>query len=289
VLVDNDDESLDDIREIQLTSSSGEMVKASVEESIEDMDLVVMKTERALEPRLHGISEKIPPIGRDCFWCGYPMLIGEGSPRRVRYGWGKISSLPYGSNTGIFEVDGNFSPAHSGSPIVDATSNLIIGVVSRSVGDPRNHFRKYRRYIEALRFIAPHLNLPSQLLESIKNTVNPRQQYQLPGDSMEFMVEGEVSPESTGITKSIIDTLKEVGMDVREYSYHNLRAMHDPEAPKSIPASKIIGFDSMMQGVINLILMITDSVESAINETYQMGIGIASGGEALFDLCNSYS
>ena len=191
VLIDRENESVDDIEEIQVTSNSGRIMLGTVEKLLKDEDLVVVKTELASYLRPLTISGEIPEVGTNCFWCGYPMLIGERSSRRVRYGWGRVSSEPNESKPGIFEIDGNFSPGHSGAPVMDELTKSIIGVVSRSVGDPREHFSRYGKYVEALNFIAPHLNLPSQLLEFLENTMGAGR-YDLPRDIQEFMIEGQV-------------------------------------------------------------------------------------------------
>ncbi len=286
VLIDRENESIDDITEIVLTSNSGVMDTGTVEVIREVEDLVVLKTNLVSKLQPVEVSGDIPDIGTKCLWLGYPRLIGERSTRRVRYGWGKVSSKPPETNSGIFEIDGNFSPGHSGAPVFNEKTDSVIGVVSRSVGDPREHFKRFRRYVEALEFIAPLLKLPSELLKSIREMMGPRR-IDLPDDAFSFTVEGEVPKDADGITMSVIRTLEEVGVDVRKYSYFNLRALDDETQPKSVKALDIYGFDSLMRGAINLILQISNSVESAVNDTYQMGIGIASGGKPLIDLYNS--
>lgn len=98
-----------------------------------------------------SLSEHRPMVGSSCIWGGFPRLVGESSPR-LRYALGMVSSDIYEIRGGLFvEIDGNFSPGHSGSAILDVDSGEVIGVVSRSAGDLQNQLRKLERRLSMTR------------------------------------------------------------------------------------------------------------------------------------------
>lgn len=278
-------DSINDNNEIIAMTHDGHVLKCKVKNQVEDSDLAVLESKQQISaPRLKPVSD-IPKIGTDCVWCGYPILIGERS-RRIRFGWGRISSLPYGPRKNMFEIDGNFSPAHSGSPIVNTTTGELIGLISLSAGDPRLHFKDYERYIRSLKFIVRFLDLPSRLLESYEESLRKMNISYLPpvpSDSHRLMREE--------IPKEILNTLKEVGVRLREMSHFNISYVFDEDRADrrpTIDTVSIVGFQSMLEGVVELILMITNSIEEAVDKTFQMGIGVASGGEPMLALVTEY-
>lgn len=263
---------------------SGELVEARISRADIDLDLALLETTSELDhPHINHIDD-IPEIGTDCMWCGYPLFIGERT-RHLRFGWGKVSSNPSPPDSSVFYVDGNFSPAHSGSPILDLSSGNLIGVVSRSAGDPRFQFEKIKILNRALYFMTQRMDSISELFDAFEDLAREAGQNG-PVDQVSFFPEGEIGRPEREIPSDILEILKEVGVELSEDRYHNIvHSWSDSPTDEKpyITRIRISGFDKVLEGIIRLVSRVSSTLEQVIDETYQMGVGLARGGQPVID------
>ena len=282
-------QSQDSIERI-LVCVGNDLSEASIKEVDEKADLAVLGAHDAwIERPLTSVSDAIPEVGSSCWWAGFPILIGAEQVRRLRYAWGTVSSPPYHHLKGFYEVDGNFSPGHSGGPVFHTDQGCIIGVVSRSAGDPRLHFEKSRKYIDALEFLMPYLRLPSELLRAL-STILREKRFELPEEGRTLALEGQDRDLGETISIEQIDTLKDVGLDLKPYSQCTITGAFgiSSDRPSTITLVDLPDYDSILAAAVRLALRMIRFVEDGLNKSFQMGIGVASGGRPLLDLVAKY-
>ncbi len=128
--------------DLRLTTNNGdvlegEIVKRSEDSGIKGADVALLRTSVTPDDvEILSISPTIPEIGSEVIWSGYARLFGEDEIERQRLGWGRVASEPYRDLQGLFfEVDGLFNPGHSGGPVIVEKTGDVVGVVSASAGD----------------------------------------------------------------------------------------------------------------------------------------------------------
>lgn len=243
---------------VNIRAPDGESISCAVTHndpitsSNQGTDLALL--EPAREPGDYGmlsIDANVPPIGTEVVWSGYATLFGEPRINRQRFGWGKIASEKYKkSNAEFFEVDGLFNPSHSGGPVVSKENEQVIGVVSASAG----RFDK----LEEKWFDR------SNLLEEATDLYRKSTEE----GSGVYSTFTTTDPPNAAAIQHIFDRIGvnyEANTNGTEISIRFLRS--------EIPGR----FGAVLHEMADLLL------ETA-HGTFQMGIGIASGGEPLADL-----
>jgi V8-like Glu-specific endopeptidase len=238
--------------EIKIQTYNNESLKVEVIESdpntdqVAGTDLAVIKARQT--PQNHEsltVHSKLPSIGTDVLWTGYASLFGEAEIDRQRFGWGKVASQPYGEKTqSFFEVDGLFNPSHSGGPVVNEKTGNVVGVVSASAGGFDELESKWAERVNRLTEL---FNLQQQSGNAHFYSLT----YKDPGEAFNG--------------KRVLENL---GLDVEmDSSGNDVTLIYSPQ---EIPMQA--GF---VQAEISKLLFDT------AQNTFQMGVGIASGGEAL--------
>lgn len=217
-------------------------------------DLAVIKADQTPDQcETLDIEVTVPPIGTEVLWSGYARLFGEKDQTdRQRFGWGNIASETYGNNSGdFFEVDGLFNPSHSGGPVVDVETGNVVGIVSASAGE----------------FTALESSW-SDLVGRLTSLFNLRRH----GDAMMHWGWEYSDPGEAFQNKRILEDL---GLNPEvDTSGENIKLEFRPE---EIPIQA--GF---VQAEISKLLLKT------AQSTFQMGVGIASGGEPLQEMLSQF-
>lgn len=246
---------IEEVTDNQLTIKTfdGEIIGAEVVTSdpgrpeTSGSDLAVIKADKTSDQcETLDVEVTVPPIGTEVLWSGYARLFGEKDQiDRQRFGWGNIASETYGNNRGsFFEVDGLFNSSHSGGPVVDVETGDVVGIVSASAGE-----------FTALK------SSWSELVGRLTALFNLQQQE----DSMLFWTREYTDPGKAFQDKNI---LSDLGLSPEiDASGDTIKLKFSPE---EIPIQA--GF---VQAEISKLLL--DTAQS----TFQMGVGIASGGEPL--------
>lgn len=226
-----------------------------------------------------------------CIWGGFPKLVGEPSPR-LRFAQGMVSSEMYKSQEGwFFELDGMFSPGHSGSAVINIETGKLVGVVSQSAGNLVKQFENAIHIFKAIDAIQSRWQLFEETRESmdrIWNSVSESiQELQRQIDEL-YNSLGSFGSSSirTGtmtdpflwyrsylsthingkLSNDVVEILKKTGIYVTV-----------SESVTRMDAKSDVAFGA----IIRLILEWTELMKKAINESYQMGIGVATGGDSL--------
>jgi V8-like Glu-specific endopeptidase len=215
-------------------------------------DIAVLETDKMPdEGTTLPINPDIPPIGTEVVWSGYARLIGESKIDRQRFGWGKVASGQYGEgNSAFFEVDGLFNPSHSGGPVVDTQSGEVVGVVSASAGGFERLEKEWEERIGML-----------QELFSLQQG----------SSGMLFRTYTYEQPENALHDKAVFERL---GLSVET------ETNNDGNMELQINTEEIPVATSQVQAELSKLLL--DTAQA----TFQMGVGIASGGEALDGILN---
>lgn len=211
-----------------------------------DEDIAVLKIlgSQVMQSYL-DVSAEIPEAGSPCFWGGYPKFPGEVSQLLLICAKGMVASEPYGPENGsFFQIDGNFSPSHSGSAIMDLDSGKVVGLVSRSAGDPKEIFVKNKMYIESLKTILQHIHIFSI--------------------SQEFNYSGLTIPQ--------IRAMLQRG---------GLQPVEIEQQDKSV--RYVLRWGNILSSALQLVVAIADIAQQGVEETYQMGVGVATGGIPLVE------
>lgn len=238
--------------ELNIRTFDGETIEIEVVESDpnnnEETGTDIAVIEATQPPTTHesiDISSELPSIGTDVFWTGYARLFGEAEIDRQRFGWGKVASSPYGEDTqSFFEVDGLFNPSHSGGPVVSKSSEKVVGVVSASAGGFGDLESKWADRVNRLTEL---FNLQQRGGHSLFRNIT----YDDPGEAFHDK-----------------NVLEQLGLDVEVDSSGD--GVELKYSPQEIPIQA--GF---VQAEISKLLF--DTAQS----TFQMGVGIASGGRSL--------
>ncbi|WP_160113897.1 S1 family peptidase [Halobellus limi] len=192
------------------------------------------------------MNTEIPSIGTEVLWSGYARLVGEPKIDRQRFGWGRVASTEYGEGEGsFFEVDGLFNPSHSGGPVIDNASGNVVGVVSASAGGFGDVEQKWTEQITQLQELF-------KLQSSSDGMLFRTYEYEDPGRG----IQAKTVFQSMGLN---------VDSDVDDDGNIHLQ-INTEEIP--LAAGKI-------QAELAKLLLDTSQA------TFQMGVGIASGGSFL--------
>lgn len=215
-------------------------------------DIAVLETdEMPEEATTIPINSDIPSIGTEVVWSGYARLIGEFKIDRQRFGWGRVASEQYGeSNSTFFEVDGLFNPSHSGGPVVDTQSGEVVGVVSASAG---GFERLEEEWEERIGMLQELFSLQQQ------------------SSGMLFRTYTYEVPEKALHDKAVFERL---GLSVET------ETNNDGDMQLKINTEEIPVATSQIQAELSKLLL--DTAQA----TFQMGVGIASGGDALEGILN---
>lgn len=214
-------------------------------------DIAILKAgEMPDESTMLTFNPDIPCIGTEVVWSGYARLIGESTIGRQRFGWGRVASRQYGENSTLFEVDGLFNPSHSGGPVVETTTGDVVGVISASAGN----FETLRQEWE-------------DRIARLQGLFNLRQGS--PG--MLFRTYTYEKPEEALQDKQIFERLG-LAVEMKTNDKNNMQLKINTE---QIPVAA-----SQLQAELAKLLLDT------AQKTFQMGVGVASGGDALDEILN---
>lgn len=297
----NERKSLTSDTKVHLTNNKGKIFEGIIIETNKEADLTVI--EPKLDLRLSTPFDKVdilPDVGTECIWGGFPRLVGEHSTHRIRFARGMVSSNVYSTKKGsYFDVDGIFNPGHSGSAVISIKTGELIGVVSRSAGELDEHFDNASNTIKAIQAIQSSW----QLFEKTRQTMKEIYDY--------FR---ETIPEINGRFEEISRWLSSLGSStfwgqlpnpaalwIRSEWENNIHGKIPNEVARILeekgitvsryPNNKTTDLtclraesDVAWRALIQLMLEWTELMKVAINESFQMGIGIASCGEPLRQL-----
>ncbi len=235
--------------ELRNTTYDKFLLSKIIDEDIEiDLALLEVLGEQKLVPL--PISSTIPTIGHLVLWGGYPRLIGEDIPLRFRSGSGQVASHSYQRNSGeFFEVDGSFNRSLSGGPLFYDDEKKVVGVVNASAGNPERFLEKLRKYKEKLE----HLSYISAIGSGSKILT-----------SFTFR-----NKEPNQIAKILFD---ELGLKRRSI----IPVVGNPDH-----CNVDITLSEPIVAAIKILNDMLSLLEISEIETYQMGIGIVSGGKGL--------
>lgn len=230
-----------------LNTHDGARITAHVSDQIGGADLAMLQAdERPSGVESLSVSADVPEIGCEVVWTGYARLIGEGQLNRQRFGWGPIASTSYANDGGrFFEVDGLFNPGHSGGPVIDQASEKVVGVVSESAG---NFEKKLELWDDRVHRLENMFTLTSEISGSQKTSF-------LEYDSIEDAV----------LEK---DILEDFGLSVELAKQGDDVFLRFDVLEASVLASKVQA--EMMRSLLDIAL-----------KSFQMGFGVASGGQPL--------
>ena len=193
-----------------------------------------------------SIKTSIPSIGTEVVWSGYARLFGEPKIDRQRFGWGQVASVEYGEDDGVFfEVDGLFNPSHSGGPVVVSETGQVIGLVSASAGGFEELEQEWIGRIEMLQELFRLQQRPNGML---------------------FRTFTYEEPENALHDKELFERLG-LGVDTDTDNDGNMQLQINTE---EIPIAA-----GQIQAELGKLLL--DTAQA----TFQMGVGIATGGDPL--------
>jgi len=210
-------------------------------------DMAVLTTPKHPEEcQTLPVSSTVPEIGAKVTWSGYARLVGEEPLDRQRFGWGRIASEPYPNGDGtFFEVDGLFNPSHSGGPVVNEETGQVVGIVAQSAGSFEDLYEQWEEKVETL-------NGLFKLSRKFQGGMVRSMTYDDPGVAVHDM--------------EIYDRLGvEYEQEIDDDGNYVITL--DPD---QIPIRA-----GQIQGEISELLLNT------AQKTFQMGVGIASGGDEL--------
>jgi len=195
-----------------------------------------------------SVSSTIPDIGMNVVWSGYARLVGEDPIDRQRFGWGRIASLSYPSGDGaFFEVDGLFNPSHSGGPVVNEETGEVVGIVAQSAGSFEDLYEQWEEKVETLTGLF-------RLSEQSQGMMYRNFSYADPGKAVHDM--------------AVFDRL---GVEYEQ------EVNDDGNYKISVNTEQIPIAAGRVQAEISELLLDTAW------KTFQMGVGIASGGDELIN------
>lgn len=209
---------------------------------------VLTSTRHPDECQILPVSSTVPPIGTKVIWSGYARLVGEDSLDRQRFGWGRIASKSYPNGDGtFFEVDGLFNPSHSGGPVVNEETGEVVGIVAQSAGSFESLYEQWEEKVERLTALF-------ELSEQFQGMMHERYTYNDPGNAVHDM--------------GIFDRL---GLE------YDQEINDDGNYEISINTEQVPIRAGQIQGEISNLLLDT------AQKTFQMGVGISSGGDELIN------
>jgi len=271
---------------VELVEPGGKRVNGKMVSCNETADIALIETETALKDcDPFSPSEAPPALGSPCLWGGFPHLVGEPSVRRMRLAWGNVSSESYGNdNATFFDVDGAFSPGHSGSPVICNATGQLIGVVSGSVGSVMEYFERTRAYVEALAVLSE-----TGFLDDLTKALEDFGSYLY---DLDKALDDKGIHFRTGVPRAhewhssyleekppaVLKAINECGIRAKQIGQFNF----DGQVVKQ---TWIYGTPSeVFRGLVGLMLKVVSSVQEAIDYSFQMFIGTASGGRPMVDL-----
>ncbi|MFC7077856.1 S1 family peptidase [Haloarcula halophila] len=229
-------------------------VVVQVTEQDQGSDLAVLEAdERPDDVESLSLSPEIPIIGTEVVWSGYARLIGESKIDRQRFGWGPVASGSFDDGGGhFFEVDGLFNSGHSGGPVIEQETGQVVGVVSASAG---NFEQQLERWDDQIHRLENLFHVTSEISGSHKNGF-------LVYDTVEDAVYEK-------------DILEGYGLDVELSQREDDVLLRFDLQEASILVSKIQA--EMARTLLDTVM-----------NTFQMGIGVASGGQGMMDIIRQY-
>jgi len=241
--------------DITIRTHNGEVLDADViyedQNKADDpgSDIAVLSTDSFPEEcQSLSVSSTIPDIGMKVMWSGYARLVGEDSIDRQRFGWGRIASASYPNGDGMFfEVDGLFNPSHSGGPVVNEKTGKVVGIVAQSAGSFEGLYEQWEEKVERLTGL---FNLSKQFQGMMHKSFT----YDDPGNAVHDM--------------GVFDRL---GLEYEE------EINEDGNYEVKVNTEQIPIVAGQVQGEISELLLDT------AQKTFQMGVGIASGGDELIN------
>ena len=278
---------------VHLTGPNGEMYEGTIEDSNNEADLARIITDsKIVVNNPFDVVSPPPEIGQLCIWGGFPKLVGESSPR-LRFARGMVSSEMYRSQDGIFfELDGMFSPGHSGSAVINLETGDMVGVVSRSAGDLFEQFSKARDILNAIQVIQSSWKIFEKTMQSMEEVIDSfgevipeiERRFEDVSGAFEFgrfpfwssikmphlWLRSDWENHIGGkLPSKVIEILQDKGIRISKH-----------ESGVYMTAKSDVAWSALIQ----LLLEWTKLMEDAIDESFQMGIGVATCGEPLMKL-----
>ena len=220
------------------------------------------------------INENPPSLGSFCIWGGYANLVGETSSRRVRFGHGMTCSKPYGTDeVTFFEIDGIFNTGYSVSTVLNTETNQVVGVVSRSAGDVLEYLQVTRTYMDALQILSKDMKFLEDIVKSIDQLVSAAGTFAIsPSADWSTSVDGNL-PERI---KRIFEEY-DVGMTILQ------KLDWLPDDGDAVQTRIMSSVPVLLRTIIGIILRLLKTNQSAIDESFQMGVGVVTGGQQMID------
>lgn len=218
----------------------------------QEADLALLVLKEPVERSPLSVDANVPDVGSDVMWAGYPQLLGEGSVHRLRLGWGRVASRGYSEGSGcFFEVDGLMNPGHSGGPVVLESTGAVVGAVKASAGS-----------------IAPLLAVWQQRAKAVEVLSQLANQMAQGGGFFTTW-----SPSDPREAAAIYAELTALGLPV------------DPPKPQADGTHHVsLNASLILPAVSRQLARLAQSLVQTADQSFQMGLGIASGGAALSSL-----
>lgn len=233
--------------EVYISTQSEKKIKCSIAKLDTELDLAMLKPDE-----IPGNTEKlsidadVPPIGEEVIWSGFAEVFGENQIDRQRFGWGHVASEKFERDAGIFfEVDGLFNPGHSGGPVVSKKSGNVVGVVSASAGSFEEIISEWKE-IDNLLFYARDLS-----------------------DLHSFGLHCKLRVDDPKEAAKMQTRLDKIGVEYDTSSHEN--------GDVTVKFDRIDIVDRMSELVSDMSEILLDTAHGS----FQMGLGVASGGQAI--------
>lgn len=264
-----------------------------------DLSRILFESELRVERPFDSLEDP-PPIGTMCLWGGFPLFIGEHSPR-LRFAQGMVSSQTYECQDGVlFEIDGMFSPGHSGSPVVSTSSGELVGVVMSSAGQLIEILREAKITMSAMAVIQSSWQEYTEMAEALETIV---EEY----NGIITEIDDRISTLCSLLPEDCRPDWGEIETPILHYpDYLSIRL---PEAiPETVESkleernivfseheTNLLGMkvyhiflrgrkEAAMKAIVDFMMEWTKLMGDALDQSFQMGMGIASCDGPLRDL-----
>ena len=235
-----------------IRGNSGTSSICKVTRTDTDADIAIIETvESPKTSCILPIDADCPAIGTRCLWGGYARFPGEATPDRIRFGHGLVASSVYQKNGRYyFDVDGNFNPSHSGSALVDAVSGKVIGVVIRSAGTLSKELKRNKARLMALEYVLAGVDTPMSETQFIFQKTQPEDD-------------------------EILRVLEDAGL-----AWCEIEPLYGPKTGITVAGNA----GDAIRASLRIITEMGQSIEEAVENSYQMGVGICLSAEHILSL-----
>ncbi len=241
------------------------------------------------------VVEPAPAIGQMCIWGGFPKLVGEPSPR-LRFAQGIVSSEVYGSQgKEFFELDGMFNSGHSGSSVVNIKTGNLVGVVIKSAGSLVKEFDKAVGIFKVIEAIQSNWQIFEKTRDELEKMWNSTTEYVESINSQLRKITTTFGPLGMPLFPSSIPSIKTRSFPWYHSDFHThvegtipddvIQFLEENDMQVSFTDEDVTliyaSTDNAFTTLFRLVLQWTELMKGAIEESYQLGIGIAAARDSI--------